>query len=61
MKAAVALRIALAPAVAVARVIERRLRTSPRIERTARRALAAVARRSRMARSFVRLRMMPLV
>lgn len=61
MKAAVALRMALAPVVAIARVLERRLRTSTRVEPRARRALAAFAHRSRMARSFVRLRMMPLV
>ncbi len=61
MKAAVVFRVALAPVVAVMRVVERHLRTSPRVERSARRTLATFAHRSRMARSFVRLRVMPLV
>jgi hypothetical protein len=61
VRAIVVARIALSPLVAVARVIERRVRTSSRVARPARFVMAALARRSRGARTFVRLRVMPLV
>ena len=54
-------RTVAAPLVAAARVVERRVRTSVQIERGARRVLAALARRSRDAKVFVRLRVMSLV
>jgi hypothetical protein len=47
--------------VALSRVIEARARTSPRVQRRARRLMAALAKRSREARSFVQLRLMRLV
>lgn len=54
-------RVVLAPIVAALRVVERRARSSARVERRARAMLAALARRSRAAKTFVRLRVMSLV
>ncbi len=53
--------IALVALVALGRVIERRVRTSVPLRRAGRRAAAAMAKRSREARSFVALRLMKLV
>jgi hypothetical protein len=47
--------------VALARVIERRLRTSAAVQRAARGAMARLARSSKNARAFVRLRIMPII
>jgi hypothetical protein len=52
---------AIAPlVVGAARAAELRVRSSPHARRTARRALAVLARRSREARAYVRLRVMRL-
>jgi hypothetical protein len=47
--------------VAAARVVEERVRTSPRVRRAARAAMALAAKRSTEARAFVRIRLMRLV
>jgi hypothetical protein len=47
--------------IAAARVLEARARTSPRLIRAARRAVAALCRISPEARALVRLRLMRLV
>jgi hypothetical protein len=47
--------------VALARVIEQRVRGSERLRRAGRRLAAGVARRSKNARAFVQLRLMRLV
>jgi hypothetical protein len=47
--------------VAAARVVERRVRSSPALRRAGRGAVALLARRSREVRAFVRLRLMRLV
>lgn len=47
--------------IAAARVAESKVRTSPRLRRAGRRAMAVLARISPEARAFVRLRIMRLV
>ena len=47
--------------VAAARVAEARIRTSPRLRKAGRRAMALLARVSPEARDFVRIRLMRLV
>jgi hypothetical protein len=47
--------------VALARVVERRLRSSKRLKIMGRASIAALARVSSNARAFVRLRLMPIV
>lgn len=48
-------------AVAAARVVEQRLRTSPRAVKLGRKAFAALARISPEVRAYVRLRLMRIV
>lgn len=47
--------------VAVARVVEHRVRTSKRVTKLARSSMAILARSSKNARAFVRLRLMSIV
>ena len=47
--------------VALARVVERRVRTSRRLRTLGRASIAALSRVSSNARAFVRLRLMPIV
>ena len=51
----------LAVVIAAGRVVERRVRTSPTLERRGRRAMALVAKWSREGRAFVRIRLIPIV
>ena len=47
--------------IAAARIVEERLRTSKTVRRAARKTAALLARRSKEARDFVRIRLMRLI
>lgn len=61
MSARARLVVALAPAIAVGRIVEERIRSSDAVRRAARRALYLLARRSSELREYVRIRVRRVV